>query len=282
MSDLKITEFRERAVRGLDIPDLAVIERQGRALRHRRVAAAAGGLALVLATGLGIASIAADDGDAALHPATPPSPTPSLSWDKGVRTAVDRGEDVLLAGPSEVIYEGVAVRFDVPSENWEWWGAGMGLRRTADDPDEYGAAVFFLPDASARLQPCRDDRAQALGANPDELIANVAPLLDLAHATVLQGPRVTTAFGGTAVHLRLQTKGTCREAGDRPAQLRGVVNGSDTDPEWPRQHVLDVWHVLVPGPEPASMLVASWDLDGTSEHHDQQQALLDSLRIGVS
>ena len=282
MSDLKIIEFLERAERGLDIPDLAVIERQGRALRQRRFTAVAGGLALVLATGLGVASIATDDGDAALHPATPPSPTSDTSWEHGVRTSSDRGEAVLLPGPSEVINDGVAVRFDVPGKNWEWWGRGMGLRRTADDPEEYAAAVFFLPDASARLQPCRDGRAQALGADPDDLIANVAPLLDLAHATVLQGPRVVTAFGGAAVHLRLQTNGTCPEGGGRPAQLRGVVHFSPVDPGWPGQHVLDVWHVVVPGPQPASMLVASWDLDGTSEHHDQQQALLDSLRIDVS
>jgi len=282
MSDLKITEFRECAERGLDIPDLTAIERRGRDLRHRRVAAAAGGLALVLGAGLGIVSFAVDGGNAALDPATPPSPTPSTSWDDGVRTSLDRGEDVLLPGPSEVIYDGVAVRFDVPGERWEWWGPGMGLRRSADKVDDYGAAIFFLPDASARLQPCSDDRAQALGADPDELIANVAPLLDLAHATVLQGPRVRTAFGGDAVHLRLQTNGTCLGGGDRPGQLRGVINGSDADPGWEGQHVLDVWHVVVPGPEPASMLVASWDLDGTTKHHDQQQALLDSLRIDVS
>jgi hypothetical protein len=282
MSDLKLTEFRERAESGVDIPDLAVIERKGRALRRRRLATAAGGVALVLVAGFGVARIATDVGDAALDPATPPSPTPSTSWDEGVRTSVDRGEDVLLPGPSEVVYDGVAVRFDVPGENWEWWDAGLGLRRTADAPDEYAAAVFFLRDASARLKPCSADRVQALGANPDELIANVTPLIDLAHTTVLQGPRVITAFGGTAVHVRLQTNGACPEGGDRPPQLRGVVNGSATDIGWPGRHVLDVWHVVVPGPEPASMLVASWDLDGTTENHDQQRALLDSLRIDVN
>ena len=61
-----------------------------------------------------------------------------------------------------------------------------------------------------------------------------------------------------------------------------MVNGSATDLAWPGQHVLDVWHVVVPGPEPVSMLVASWDLDGTSRNHDQQRALLDSLRIDVN
>jgi hypothetical protein len=278
MSDLKITEFRELAERGLDVPDLAVIERRGRNLRRRRVATTAGGLALALGAGLGIASIAMDSGDAALDPASPPSSTSGL-WDSGVRISPDRGEAVLLPMPQELNGDGVTVRFDVPGKNWEWWGRGMGLRRTADTPDDYGAAIFFLPDASARLQPCRDNRMEALGADPDALIANVAPLLDLAHATVLQGPRVVTAFGGTAVHLRLQTNGACLEGGGRPAQLRGVVQFSPVDPAWPGQNVLDLWHVVVPGPEPASMLVASWDLDGTSEHHDQQQALLDSLRI---
>jgi hypothetical protein len=280
MSDLKIAEFRELAERGLDVPDLAVLERRGRNLRRRRVATTAGGLALALGAGLGIANIAMDSGDTALDPATTPSPT-SSTWD-GVRTTLDHGEGVLLPGPQELIRDGVAVRFDAPGENWEWWGPGMGLRRTADDPHNYGASIFFLQDASARLQPCRDDRVQALGADPDQLIANVAPLLDLAHATVLQGPRVVTAFGGAAVHLRLQTNGACPDGGGGPAQLRGVVHHSPVDPAWPGQNVLDVWHVVVPGPERASMLVASWDLDGTSEHDDQRQALLDSLRIDVS
>jgi hypothetical protein len=282
MSDLKITEFRERAESGLDIPDLAVIERKGRGLRRRRLATAAGGVALVLVTGFGVARVATDVGDAALDPATPPSPTPSTSWDTGVRTSVDLGEEVLVAGRSEVVYDGVRVRFDVPGENWEWWDVGLGLRRSADDPNEYAAAVFFLRDASARLQPCSAGRAQALGANPDALIANVAPLLDLAHATVLQGPRVITAFGGSAVHVRLQTNGACPEGVDLPAQLQGVLDGSATEPGWPGQHVLDVWHVVVPGPKPASMLVASWDLDGTSRNNDRQRALLDSLRIDVN
>ena len=82
---------------------------------------------------------------------------------------------------------------------------------------------------------------------------------------------------------------TCPDGGDAPAQLRGVVtganflgNGSDADPGWEGQHVLDVWHVVVPGPEPGSMLVASWDLNGTRKHHHQKQALLDSLRINLS
>lgn len=278
MSDLKITEFRERAESGLDIPDLAVIERRGHALRRRRRAVATGCLALVVVVGAGFARIAAD-GDAALAPAIRPGPTPSTAWNDGVRTALDRGEEVLLPGPSEVLYDGVAVRFDVPGANWEWWGEGMGLRRTAEDINEYAAAVFFLPDASARLRPCGDDRVQELGADPGDLIANVAPLLDLAHATVLHGPRITTAFGDTAVHLRIRTNGICPEGGGGPAQLRGVANGSGVDPGWEGQHALDLWHVVVPGPEPASMLIASWDLDGTSVSRDQHRALLDSLRI---
>lgn len=279
MSDLKINEFRERAERGLGIPDLAVIERQGRALRRRRVAAAAGGLAVVLVAGLGITGTATNGPDTAPAPVAPSSPTPTTTSRDEVRNTLSHGESVLLPGPATVTYDGVTVRFDVPGDDWEWWDVGMGLRRTGDDPDDYGAAVFFLRDASARLGPCSDDRAQALGADPDQPIANVAPLLDLAHATVLQEPRVVTAFGGTAVHLQLQTKGSCPEDGDLPAQLRGMLDGEAAEPGWGGSHRLDVWHVVVPGPEPAPMLVASWDLDGTSQHHAQRQALLDSLRI---
>jgi hypothetical protein len=281
MSDLKISEFRERAEGAIDIPDLAVIERRGDSLRRRRVAAAAGGLALVLLAGAGIANLATGDGDAALDPAAPPSPTTDTSWDDGLRTTLDHSEDLLLRGRSEVAYEGVTVTFDVPGKNWEWWRTGMGLRRNTATVDNYGASVFFLPDATARLQPCSDERAEPLGHDPDDLDGNVAPLLALAHSTVLQRPRVVAAFGGTAVHLRLLTDGNCPGDGDVPYQLGGVVNGSPVHAGWPGQRVLDLWHVVVDGPAPASLLVASWELDGTAEHRDQHQALLDSIQVDV-
>ncbi len=108
----------------------------------------------------------------------------------------------------------------------------------------------------------------------------MAPLLDLAHATVLEGPRLVDALGGKAVHLRLQTDGSCPGGGGLPTQLRGVDDGQAVEPGFGGKTVLDVWHVVVPGPEPASMLVASWDLDGNRWHHAQRQALLDSLEIG--
>lgn len=279
MSDLKITEFRERAEVGVDFPDLAGIERRGRARRNARAAATVGGLALVLGAGVGVALTATGTDDASLGPAAPPSaPSPSPVED-GVRTTYDLGEEVLLPGPSEVSYGEIAVRFDVPGKDWEWWGAGMGLRRTADQPDAYSAAVFFLPEASARLEPCSDDRMEPLGTDPDQLVANVAPLLDLASSTVLQGPRVVSAFGGEAVHVRLEANGLCEQGG--PAQLRGVVDGTPIDAGWARPHVIDLWHVVLPGSEPTSMLVAGHDLNGTSEHQRQREALIESLRIDV-
>jgi hypothetical protein len=279
MSDLKINEFRERAERALEIPDLADIERRGHALRRRKLAAVAGALAVVLVAGAGVTRLAADSTDAAPGPAKPPSPAPSTSWDDGVRTSLNLGEDVLLPGPAEITYDPATVRFDVPGANWEWWDVGMGLRRTADDPDRYGAAVFFLQDPRARLRPCTADRVKALGADPDRLLANVAPLLDLAHTTVLQEPRVVEALGGSAVHLRLRTDEACPEGGDGPVQLRGIDNGSTIDPAWPGRRILDLWHVVATGPDPASILVASWDLNGTSKHHAQLRALLDSVRV---
>lgn len=282
MSDLKIAEFRERAEHGLDFPDLALIERRGRALHRRRVATVAGALALVVLAGGGIARLATDGTDAAPGPVAPPTSTPTTTTDQaGVHKTVDHlGEDVLLPGPSHVVYDGISVRFDVPGAGWEWWDYGTGLRRSADERDDYGAAVFFMREASARLEPCSDNRVEQLGSDPDRLVANVDPLLHLAHATVLQGPRVVTAFGGPAVHLRLETNGGCPDSGLTPAQLRGA---DDTGgPGFGGRHVLDVWNVVVPGPEPASMLVASWALDGTDQHQASRQALLDSLRIGVS
>lgn len=284
MSELKITEFRTRAEHGLDMPDLEDIERRGRAAHRRRVAAVATALALVVLAGSGIARLATDGTDASPAPAAPSAPTrspsPTTPADQaGVRTTLDLGEVVLRPGPSKVVYGGIAVHFDVPSGGWEWWDTGMGLRRRPDDPDNYGAAVFFLRASSARLQPCSDYRVESLGSDPDRLVANVDPLLHLAHATVLQGPRVVPAFGGRAVHLRLETKGACPDSIGNPAQL-----GSMDDPRgpgWGGPYVLDVWNVLVPGPEPTSMLVASWDLDGTERHRALRQALLDSVRIGV-
>ena len=281
MSDLKIHEFRQRAQTGLDVPDLSLIEHRGRALRHRRAATATATLALALVAGIGITSTVTDDADTGRGPVAPPSPAPTTAWDAGVRTSVDQGEEVLLPGPSEVVYDGVRVRFDVPGQHWEWWGPGTGLRRTVDEPDEYGAAVFFLRDAEVRLQPCRAVRVQALGTDPDRLLSNVAPLLDLAHSRVLEQPRVVAAFGGTAVHLQLETEGICPEGGGLPTQLRGTFDGSDAVVGWPGRYTLDLWHVLAPGDVPESMLVVAWDLDGTPEHRAERRALIDSIRMDV-
>jgi hypothetical protein len=248
------------------------------------VVAAVGGLALAVVAGAGVVDRLADPSgsrDSAPVPAGSPSPDPVSTVQPGLRTTLDRGEDVLLPGRSTVDYDGIAVAFDAPSENWEWWGAGLGLRRSGNR-DHYDAAVFFLPAATARLRPCADDQARALGTDPDHLAVNVAPLLTLAGATVLQEPRVVTAFGGTAVHLRLETNGQCPEEADLPAQLRGQIAGTYVDPGWPGTHQLDLWHVLVPGTAPTSLLVASWDLNGAGEAHRQQRALIDSLRIAPS
>ncbi len=282
MSDLKIHEFRERAERGLAIPDFAEIERQGRALRRRRVAGVVSGLALVLVAGGGIAAMTTERTDG-MPPVTPDAPTPAAPpWDDGVRTTIDRGEVMLAPGTSSVVYGGVEVGFRAPSEDWEWWDVGMGLRRAGDDANRYAETVFFLPRATARLQPCAAGRSQPLGTDTDRLVANVAPLLDLAHSTVTQEPRVVTAFGGTAVHLQLEATAGCSEYGTNPAQLRGVINGSQFDSGWPGRRLLDLWHVVVPGPEPQSLLVASWDLGGTSRNDAELQALLDSIEIGAA
>ena len=273
LADIPVSDIAQ------ELPDLALIERRGRALRRRKVATAAGGLALALVAGIAITGIATDDVDAGPGPAAPPSPAPTTGWDAGVRTAVDQGEEVLLPGPSEVVYDGVTVRFDVPGEQWEWWSLATGLRRAVDAPDEYGAVVFFLRGPEVRLHPCRSVRTQELGTDPDQLLSNVAPLLDLANSRVLQEPRVVSAFGGTAVHLRLQTEGTCAEGGDLPLQLRGTFHDSAASMAWPGSYELDLWHVLLPGAVPASMLVGGWDLDGTSRHLAERRALLDSIRI---
>jgi len=281
MSEMKIAEFRERAEHGLDWPELARIEQRGRARRRRKVVAAVGGLALAAVAGAGVVDRVADpsgSSDSAPVPAGSTSPDPVSTVQPGLRTTLDRGEDVLLPGRSKVDYDGIEVAFDAPSKSWEWWGAGLGLRRGAN-PDNYAAAIFFLPDSSARVQACAAHDVQPLGADPDNLVANVAPLLDLARSRVLQPPQVVTAFGTTAVHARLETDGFCPDHRALPIQLRGVVGGQYVDPGFGRHRTLDVWHLVVPGTAPRTVTVASWDLGATSAQRLEQQALLDSLRI---
>lgn len=280
MSDLKIHEFRQRAERGLALPDLADIERRGRALRRRRVAAAVGGLALLLVAASGIATLATDRTDGTL-PATPVAPTPTVPDEMRVETRYDGGEEVLEPGPAQVSMGRTSVGFDVGDDDWEWWGVGFGMRSDADR-DQYTAAVFFMPSPSARLEPCRDDRARRLGSDPGDLVGNVSPLLGLAHSRVLQRPRVVTAFGGTAVHLRIETAGVCSSYGELPAQLRGVHGASNFDPGWEGRHELDLWHLVAPeGEQRAAMLVAVWDLDGVEGHSAEVQGLLESIEIEI-
>jgi hypothetical protein len=280
MSELKIEQFRERAERGLDLPDLAELDRRGRRLRRRRTATAVGALALAVVAGFGIAASTGGRDDASPTPAKSPSPTRTTTWYDSLRMKDSLGEGVLLAGPQKLSYDGLSLTFDAPSDHWEWFESGMGLRWNGYMRDEYGAAVFFFPDVGLRLAPCSSRRFAALGADPSRLVANVAPLRRLARARVLQAPRVVRAFGTTAVHLRLETDGGCPTASGIPYQLRSVVGGVEIAPGWGGKATLDLWHVLTPGPGPASMLVASWDLDPEGHHRAEAQALLDSVRIG--
>ena len=281
MSDLKISEFRERAEGGIALPDLAALERRGRARRQRRMVAAVGGLALTLAAGFGVVRVLSAEEAVTPTPVTPPTPTPTLTIDdNGIRTTPSLGEDVLVAGRQSVTYGGVTVEFHVPGENWEWFGPpGLALRESADAPDEYEAAVFFLPEPSARLEPCRADRVRTLGTDSANPLANVAPLLDLAGTTVLQQPRVVSAFGQQVVHLRLRADGGCTDSGPEPSQLQGMFPGEPVGPGWSGTRVLDLWHVVNPGEQPTSMLVASWDLGDDRGRAPGYQALIDSLRI---
>ena len=277
MSDLMIHEFRERAERGLDVPDVEEIQRRGRGLRRRRAALAVGGLALVLLAG-GVAGLTSDRTDDTM-PAGPADPTPRVTWESGVNTTWRTGEEVLEPGPSEVRYGGAMVRFTAPDQGWEWWDIGVGMRMSEARPNEYHAAVFFLPNPTARLAPCAASRSQALGTDPDRLIDNVAPLVGMAKSSVLREPRVVDAFGTTAVHLQLETVIGCAEYGGDPAQLRGTLNGVANDPGWGGHNVLDLWHVVVPGDDPQSILVASWNFDRGDEPHPEVTAFLESIEI---
>jgi hypothetical protein len=198
-----------------------------------------------------------------------------------VRTTIEDGESVLVRGPHHISYEGIRVSFDAPGPRWEWWDPGMGLRRSAAEPDDYGAVIFFLVRPSARIAPCSAAKQKALGDDPDALLTNVSPLLDLAHARVVQQPRVVTAFGGEAVHLRLMTDGLCPSQAGLPVQVRGDTPEEPIDPGWGGQRALDLWHVVLPGTPAGSMLVASWDLNGTDAHLAQRDSLVDSLRVSA-
>lgn len=281
MSDLLIHEFRDRAERGLDVPDVAEIQRRGRSLRRRRAATAVGSLALVLAAAGGVSTLATDGGDNGSMPATPPDPSRSPAWDSGIRTTYDRGEEVLQPGESQVRYGPAMVRFTAPSKNWEWWDVGFGLRRTATSQDDYAAAVFFMPQPTVRLAPCDASRSTPLGTDPDRLVDNVSPLLEMAHSRVLQQPREVTAFGTRAVYLRLETTAGCEQYGGDPSQLRGLFNGGNVEPGFGGRHELELWHVVVPGETPQSLLVAAfpWDQGGGERHQPEIAAMIDSIEI---
>lgn len=212
-------------------------------------------------------------------PAGPADPAPRVTWESGVNTTWRGGEEVLQPGPSEARYGRAIVRFTVPDQGWEWWDIGVGMRMSDARPNEYHAAIFFLPDATVRLAPCAASRSQALGTDSDRLIDNVAPLVGMAKSSVLREPRVVTAFGTTAVHLQLETVVGCAQYGGDPAQLRGMLNGVASGPGWGGRNVLDLWHVVVPGEKPQSMLVASWNFDRSDEPNPEVTALLDSIEI---
>ena len=276
MSDLRITEFRERAERGVEMPDLGLIEERGRALRRRRAAGAVGTLALAVVAGAGVAAGVRDKKDASPPPADP-APALDDSWDDQVRKMSDgTGEELLRPGRSVARYDGVEVAFEVRSDQWEWGHTGAGLRIDGNR-DRYATTVFWLSRPSARLGTCDGSRVEPLGTDPADLVGNVAPLRDLVASTVVRQPRVVDAFGTRAVHLQLRAGTGCTAEGPLPDQLRGMVNGETFDPGWEGPHLVDAWHVVVG--EGDSVLVVAWRLGGSRADAGERRALGGSIRI---
>lgn len=275
MSELKIREFRARATLGVHLPDLAVLERRGRALRRRRAVAALGGAAVVLAAGAGLVTLSAN----APAPTVPEGPAALLSGapSPGVLTTQVAGDPMVLPGHAELALGDFTYSFEVTGRRWELWDVGVVLR-TGAEPDRHSAALVFVPDPSVRLDPCRTGRWTTLGSDPDDRVGNVAPLLHLAHSRVQERPRVVSAFGETAVHLRVQAAGPCAYYGEAPAQLRGRRGVSFFDRSFEGWHTLDLWHLLVE-PDKPGLLVAVWDLDRDGTHPGPVRSLLESLRV---
>lgn len=287
MSERLLTEFRERAVLLVPVPDFDELQRRGTARRRVRLAAGAALLASVLAIG-GTVATTIDD-EQAIEPAqigpTQMDPPPrsaeacDLVVNAGAYGSVPSGCEL----PAQVdqwryVEPGryfvrpfktdlrpdragdLEAWFSISGDYWYWWGGGVGKARPSGGPEwaPY-IRVGVTPIIGVHKQRCQGAAPDPVQAIPASVISVAENLVASPRITVLESPSSVQKFGYDAAHVQFTVTERC--PGDMVFVLwRASEHGADifaplgeervTGLPWPPKpqgHVFDLWVVDVPG-----------------------------------
>jgi hypothetical protein len=215
MSDLKLSEFRERVLRATPLPDLAAIERRGRVHRQRRTAGAVAGLAACIGLGLGIVAVLGNDDDPDAGPIESPQPTETSRPASSEPRMLIRGSigqlsegDYYLDNLDPGGAPDASVR--LVGTGWEGYEAGA-YQSTGFGEALMGWGVDEL--TSVPVDPCRLSGKQR--PTPTTVAAMAEQLSQLQRLTVTRAPTRVSQFGRSGMHLQLEVgRDACPASGE--------------------------------------------------------------------
>jgi hypothetical protein len=272
MSDLRLREFAARAEELVTPPDLADLDRRGRALRQRRRGGVAALVACALAV-VGLVTLRDDPGDT-VEPAPPPND--SRVYPGPQMRTLEPGSYVLL--PSFAPGHPQA-RLTMPAGWNSWVGPNRfdGHAPGRDNGEALERATWYVGVLVIEVD------SVASGLCDSAQRADVATAETLSRAvSQIPGYRTTreaassAMFGYPATHLQLRStlymKRNCVEApGLFNASGRGLL-GSTVEP-------MDVWVVDVDGTP--VLVVATWSATTPTAVRQELAEVIDSIEFFI-
>jgi hypothetical protein len=236
---------------------------RARRWRTRVMAASVAAVAVVAAASVyGVMTTVSGTTD---EPAKSPATTAPRSYDDFAGVP---GTYQMLVGYGA---SGVAIHADLTF--YDFWQSD-NYPVLSDTDARHGGLAVFQPTALAGGAACLDDEEDTnVGKTPEKLAQQLA---QLPRSEVVQPPTPVQAFGGQAVHLRLQVDNNCNEGAYRVADtLQGSQNISYS--ETPQKVVIDFWVLDVAG---APIVIDSWHEKGASvELMDQVARTEGSIKL---
>lgn len=249
--DLRATLRHEADQRPTSQLDLERLIGGGRRRRRRRTAlrtCVASAAVVALAAVYGVSTHDPTQSKSE-HVASRPSAPPLMNGD---RPAIAGGPYRVLVGVGAT-GERISADFTVRGSRW----LGGDYARVTDGNGANAGFGVYQPTALAAGSGCSQGRpASDVATTPEGLATQLAAL---PRSTVLREPSSTSAFGQTAVHLRLRIDVECRTGYYRVAEAPGGSRGISYSPSgmpsadvvidfWvldlgvPRPVVVDLWH----------------------------------------
>lgn len=222
MSEMKLSEFRERVLQVTPLPEFATIERRGRARRRRRAVGAAAVVAACVVLGFGVAAVGGRDSGDRTQPVDRPGQTESSGpkiLDIGMPGTLRPGGYALdNLDPDEIADATVSLI----GEGWEALSSGA-VQNTDDGVSLGGWGVNVF--ASVPVDPCRPLGPQRPA--PPTASAVAEQLANVDGSTVTSSPAQVTRFGRSGTHMKLHVSKTAcmkRRQADEGFQFAWYVN----------------------------------------------------------